>query len=115
MNPYDPPKGNEKLSKLERTLAARLLEVRETGFTLGLYYRWMLKAYVILVFAIGLGMAWFAFLNFHWVVLVLLGVLVGTLLRDYGYGRRQIMVWKAQEKLFDWDKVRRMAAGEPLG
>ena len=44
----------------------------------------------------------------------MIGVLVGVLLRDFGVARYQKKVWKIQDKLIDWNKVKHMARSDLL-
>jgi len=114
LNPYEAPSGLVSASKLERHIATRLLEARETNLTFGRVYRKLVKAYVALSLAIGVGIAYFSWLNIRGAVTIFVGVFLGTLLRDFGSVRAQVKLWPVQKRLFDWDKVQRMANGESV-
>lgn len=114
MNRYEAPASAEPSPALGRRLASLLLEAREKGYTLGLYYRWQLQGYLVLTIGFGMGIAYFAFMGFEQAVPVMVGTFFGVLLRDYGIARQQTKVWKIQTRLLDWDKVQRMGCGEPV-
>jgi hypothetical protein len=114
MNPYEAPKFTEQTSKLQRLVASRLLHFRGRGFSYGYFFKLQAKAYVLLVLWSGLGIIYFAWLKMPQLALGLVGVLIGVALRDFGIARAQKKVWPVQQKLLDWDKVERMAAGDPL-
>jgi hypothetical protein len=112
MNPYEVPARAE--NSLEQRFASLLLKVRETGMTLGTYYRTAVKGYLVLVIAFGIGIAWFAFTGLHPAANMMAGAFIGVLLRDFAVARQQKRIWPTQRKLLNWDKVQRMAAGEPV-
>ena len=101
----------------ESLLAKRLLELFEHGWTLQLYFRWtwkwqLISIVVLLAACILLGAAIggkdrvlesFATL--------LLGFLVGSMLREFAQVRANAKAWPLSKKVIDWNIVRRIAAG----
>jgi hypothetical protein len=120
-NPYQSP--GEQVSyrdpasnaKLETLLSARLLEARDRGgYTLSLFYRWSATRYVIIMIYFTLVLALLASADLWNLFAVMAGLLVGMLTRDFGWARGQAKMWPVQERLLNWDKVQRMADGEPV-
>jgi hypothetical protein len=46
--------------------------------------------------------------------MLMLGLFLGVLLRDLGWARATAATWPFSERVTEWDKVRRIAEGEPL-
>jgi hypothetical protein len=114
MNPYEAPATSEASRKLEQRFADLLLRVRDNGYSLGFYFRSQLKGYAgLAIFFIPCILFWIS-LNQRSGANLLIGVLMGVLLRDFSLARQQTRFWPIQEKLINWDKVQRVASGEPL-
>jgi hypothetical protein len=120
-NPYQPP--GEQVSyrniasnaKVEKLLSERLLEARDRGgYTLFLFYRWSTTRYVVIMIYFTLVLAFLASAELWNIFALIAGLLVGMLARDFGWARSQAKMWPAQARLLDWDKVQRMADGEPV-
>jgi len=116
MNPYEAPKSTnfKPESPLARKFAGQLLELRDGEMTFGLFCRWMARSYVVLVLYFGLAIPYFHWVGFKTVGNIMFGILIGILLRDLGNLRSKKKIWKYNRQLLDWDKVERMAAGEPV-
>ncbi len=114
---YEAPGGSEVSDALERKPAhsAQLLEIHHREYTLRLYYRMMLKGYVVLSIAVGVASLTSSLVKFQPIAYMLMGAFIGALLRDFGTARQMKRTWKIQSKLLDWDKVKKMAGSEPLG
>jgi hypothetical protein len=67
---------------------------------------------VLLILMFGVGVAYFAWLNFQPGVYLMVGAFAGVLLRDFGIMRAQTKLWPTQHRVLDWQKVQRMAQGE---
>jgi hypothetical protein len=113
INPYEAPRS-EKSIAAEKKYASRLLLLRDSPLTFGKLFRMQIKAQLLLILVSGIGIAYFAWLNLQPGVYLMLGAMVGALLRDFGYMRVQLRFWPLQYKLLDWQKVERTAHGEEL-
>ncbi|WP_406694882.1 hypothetical protein V5E97_27950 [Singulisphaera sp. Ch08] len=111
-NHYQVPETATAAFTPEQQLAKMLLQARENGYTLGLFYRWSLRGYLVLFIAISIGIAWFSWVNMAPGIYAMTGLLVGALLRDYGVAKKQVRLWPVQARLLDWEKVQAMANGE---
>ena len=96
----------------DRTLARRLLETRERGFSFELFYSRSKKNYALLALcflgplpAFAVAESWTAF----WIDL---GMLLGCLLRDVSWVRAVGKTWPFSVKVTDWDKVQKLADDE---
>jgi hypothetical protein len=99
---------------IERKLASQLLEVHQRGYSVALYFRWQAAFYIALSFCFGIGIACFYWLKLQSSAITMIAVLMGMVFRDYQLARAQLGQWKIHERLFDWEKVGRMAAGESM-
>ncbi len=79
--------------------------------TLGKLYRMQVKVLMLLILMLGIGVAYFAWLNFQPGVYLMVGAFAGALLRNYGIMRAQTKLRPTQYRMLDWQKVQRMAAG----
>lgn len=66
----------------------------------------------MLLGAIAAAIAYFSLLGDISSAYFMAGILFGLLVRDFAVGRMQVNMWLIQMKLFDWEKVERMARGE---
>ena len=112
-NPYQALRGERSIAS-EKKFASRLLLFRDSQLTLGKLYRVQAKFQVLLILMFGAGVAYFAWFNFQPGVYLMVGALVGVLLRDFGIMRAQTKLWPMQHRVLDWQKVKRMAQGEDL-
>jgi hypothetical protein len=115
MNPYEAPKTVvAEGDPFEQLYAKRVLAARERGMTAALFYGHMARGYLFLFTFIGLGIAYFVWLELDPGIYFLAGMAVATLLRDFGIFRAQRKGWRPACKVMDWGKVERMAAGEAV-
>jgi hypothetical protein len=112
-NLYKDRRG-EKTAAKEKKFALRLLSFRDSPMTLATLYRMQLRSLFLLLIIFGIGVGYFAWFNFQPGVYVMLGILAGTLLRDFGIMRTQTKLWPLQRRVLDWKKVDQMARGEDL-
>ncbi len=82
--------------------------------TLSAFYRMQAKPLTFLFLWFGVAVMYFAWVNIRPGIYLMLGLLAGVLLRDFGIARLQKKLWPVQYKLLDWQKVQRMADGEQL-
>lgn len=98
----------------ERVHARLLLDIREHGLTYGGFVRRNFMLYMVLV---GLSLALLAgAMSWHqWEPFCMLaGVTLGCALRDLGWLRKGRPEWPFNERVLDWDKAKRLAAGETV-
>jgi hypothetical protein len=112
VNDYQAPSVYEDTA-FKRKLATTLLRIRETGLGYGQFYRLQAKSYLIILALFGLGMAWWAAFHFYPAVNVMLGMLVGLFVRDFGIARYQTRAWPIQSGWMDWNKVKAAAGLDP--
>jgi len=114
-NPYQPP-GHEPPVTVAQKYAKRLLSFRDRPVTIVSVYgaEGTPRRLAILVIYFGLSIAFFAWVNAYPAAYLMLGILVGSLANGFGLARKSVKFWPIQRQLTDWDKVERMAHGEPL-
>jgi hypothetical protein len=114
-NPYQPP-GHEAPVTVAQKYAKRLLTFRDKPVTILSVYgsEGTPRRLAILVIYFGLSIAFFAWVNAYPAAFLMLGILVGSLANGFGLARKSVKFWPIQRQLTDWDKVERMAHGEPL-
>ena len=97
----------------DQNLARRLLEARKHGYTFGLFYRRSATRYILLVSVCAGGMAILALAQIWPPFWLVLGMVVGSLLRDIGWVISIRRTWPFSERITDWDKVQRFADERP--
>jgi hypothetical protein len=117
VNPYAAPRAAISKSpanpKLERLIARRILEAREQGgYSLGLFLRWQKLRYLLMIvyFSVAIGLS--AYRELWGLLWLVLGLLIGIMLRDLGWFRASARSWPFNERVIDWEKVRQIADGE---
>lgn len=94
----------------DQFLALRMLEAREQGYTFRLFYRRNLGRYAFLFLVSGATIALVAQLRLWSIASLILGMVVGAVLRDLGWLRSVRRTWPFTRKVMDWEKVERLAA-----
>ena len=122
-NPYEAPRAElssspapaRPITVREQAWARRMLEARRRGgYTVGLFYRWSALRYLFVFVYFGAILAFLAMVEGWALFMLTLGLLLGVLLRDLGSARATAVIWPFSERVTEWDKVRRIAEGEPL-
>jgi len=98
----------------DQVLAKRLLERRETGYSLSLYLRQNNKTYsifffywILLLVGFGLLQLWIPLqLSPLWLVLI---CMAACLSRDVNWFLATARAWQFTSKVIDWDKVQKLA------
>lgn len=98
----------------DQLLAKRMLDTRERGFSIALLLRRNTKRYLFLFAAITLAIVTLAANDFWAACHVVLGILIGALLRDIGWYRVMGRTWPFSEKVTDWAKVQGLADGKDV-
>lgn len=118
-NPYEAPLAKlsparvQPITVKDQAIARRMLEARERGgYSLGLFYRWSARRYLVLVLIFGLGLGLLAVAEAWPLFLITVGLVVGTLLRDLGWAGATAKTWHLTEQWTEWDRVARVARGE---
>src|SRR4051812_12504376 len=96
------------------SVARYLLIVREKGPSVLDFFRWDSRNRLIQLMIFPLVIGVFVEMEILQPAILLAGICVGALAKDFSMARRQIKSWPVHEKLLDWDKVERMAAGESV-
>lgn len=112
-NPYQPPR-HEPANPLDQKYATNLLSFRARPVTVLALYRLGGKQLAILAIYFAVAIALLLWMNLYVLAAVMLGILVGALANGFGVARRSVKLWPAQKKVLDWERVERMARGEPL-
>ncbi len=102
----------DRTRQFEALILRRMLLLRGRGYSYGQFYRWMLPAYIGLFAVMGAGIAWFVWSEMPLGAALMIGMLIGVVLRDFGYTRVQKRVWPITERITDWDEVERLAIEE---
>ena len=118
-NPYEAPRALSPppwpFTAKDQAYAARLLQARDQGgYTLGLFYRWNALRYLFTFAYFGASLGLLALIQLWVLFWLMLGLSLGVLGRDLGWARAQARAWPVSERVIDWDKVRRLAEGDPL-
>ena len=93
----------------DQVLAKRMLETRERGISFGLVLRRSMRGYLFLFLVFGVVLGWLAWIEYWPPFVLMLGMLVGCLLRDVGWIRRIKQTWPFTLKVTDWEIVRELA------
>src|SRR2546429_9839057 len=93
----------------DQILARRMLETRDRGYSIGLFFRRSAKRYLLLISYFGVVLI--AFGVFHqWMLFYLMfGMLAGCFFRDIGWVRTVGKTWPFSLHVTDWEKVRKLA------
>ena len=94
--------------------ARRLLENRDKGFTFRLFYRRSLRGYLIQLVTTAAVIALLGYLKIWPAAWIYLGVTIGSFARDIAWVRSIRKSWPLSVALTDWEKVRKLADGQPL-
>jgi hypothetical protein len=97
----------------DQTLARRLLQVRQQGYSFGLFYRFNLRRYLLMIAIFGTLMTNLALAEAWRTFCTMLGLFVGTVVRDVAWMVTIRKSWPFTERITDWNKVQRLA-NEPL-
>lgn len=112
-NPYsspDAPAGPSPTT--EQQLARYMLEVREEGYTAGLFLRRNSKGYLIQLTQHVAAIALCIYAQQWNLIYVIAGMIIGKSIRDLSWFRGIRKTWPLSEKVTDWEKVQRIADGE---
>jgi|GEM_PF-915816 len=121
-NPYEAPQSDllppssevvkAKGALSDKALAARMLQLHERGgYPLGLYLRWNAARYLLKAVIYAGLFALCESANLRPLFLVLLGVFIGSVVRDFEWLRATQKTWPFNAKVINWEKVRALADG----
>ena len=96
----------------EKNKAKRLLEHKEYGFSYKLAYKGMRNRYVLYISSIVILFYFTTKTKDNAFLFVLIGLFIGTFLRDYSWLKAMKISWPFTEKITDWDKVKKIAKDE---
>jgi hypothetical protein len=98
----------------DQAMAARLIRARqEGGYRVRTFLRLNARRYVFLGVIFGLAFAFFAFTGLWNGFALLLGILLGSLLRDLGWVRASQRTWPFMMKVIDWGMVNESVVEQP--
>ncbi len=93
----------------DRALAMQMLAIRERGYTFGNIFRVSAKKLVPIALGEVVLIVGSLAVDLPNVALILTGMLIGAMLREFAWLRAGGKVWPFREKITDWDKVRELA------
>jgi len=97
-----------------QVLAMRMLELREQqGYRLGMFLRMNTKKYIFFVVYFGAALAFFALTGMWFGFALMLGLGLGTFLRDLAWVRASRRTWPFTMKVTNWAFVEELAAEKP--
>jgi len=106
--------GMRKVS--DQVLAMRMLNVREHGgYGIGMFLRMNAKRYAFIMGYFSAALWVLALMSFWLGFALVLGMVLGTVLRDLGWVRGTRRTWPFTLKVTDWDLVEELAAEKPPG
>ena len=97
----------------DKLIAQRMLQARKHGYTFGHFVRMNAKRHLLLLGIYILGIYLTTCIHDYIAFYVLIGVAIGTFVRDFAWFRSNRKVWPFTEKTTDWQKVERLANDEP--
>jgi hypothetical protein len=98
----------------DQVLATRLLKIREHGgYPLGTFLLMNTKKYIFFVVYFGAALVFFAFTGMWFGFALMLGLGLGTFLRDLAWLRASRRTWPFTMKVIDWGFVEELAAEKP--
>jgi hypothetical protein len=99
----------------DKILAEQMLQARAAGgYRVLPFLRMNAKRYALLVVCFAAVLAFFAFAEAPICFAAIVGMVVGTFLRDISWLIGVQQNWPFVMKVTDWDRVNRVADGEPL-
>jgi hypothetical protein len=98
----------------DQVLATRMLKVREQGgYGICIFLRMNAKKYILFILYFGAALVFFAITGMWFGFALMLGLSLGTFLRDLGWVRASGRTWPFTMKVVDWDFVEELAAEQP--
>jgi hypothetical protein len=94
--------------------ARSLLELRESGCSFRLQFRRLARANLLLMVSFTIAIAIYTWLQLWVGVYIMLGMLLGSVLRDVAWVFAIKKSWPFRLKVTDWDKVQSLAAELPV-
>ncbi len=93
----------------EKEKAKRLLEHKKNGFSYRLTYRGMRNRYFLYLTSILILLYLATQSRENAILYILVGLFIGTFLRDYSWIKAMKLTWSFTEKIIDWEKVKQIA------
>ena len=97
----------------DKIIAQRMLQAHQHGYTFGHFIRINAKRHLILMAISILGIYLTTCVHDYVAFYFLLGMAIGTFVRDLAWFRSNRASWSFIEKTTDWQKVEKLANGEP--
>jgi hypothetical protein len=96
----------------EKDKAKRLLEHKKMGFSYKLAYAGMKNRYILYLSSILILFYCTTKTNDNAILYILIGLFIGTFLRDYSWLKAMKISWPFTEKITNWKKVEEIANDE---
>jgi hypothetical protein len=97
----------------DQVAARRMLQIRdEGGYRLGTFLRLNARKYAIQGLVFGLSLALLLIIEMRVAFSILLGVILGSLARDFGWVRASRRTWPFTMRVINWEIVERLATHE---
>lgn len=93
--------------------ARYLLELRESECSFRFHFRRLVRANLIIVVIVAIAIAIYVSVQIWEGVYLMLGVLLGKVMRDVGWIFAMQRAWPFNLNVTDWERVRSLAAEEP--
>jgi hypothetical protein len=99
------------LTPRQRAIFGHYLRYRETDPTVDAIFARSAKGYLLLtvVFAFIAGFSWLVI--GHGFSMAVVGMYLGSILRDMGHFRNTVHVWPVLRRVLDWPAIERLASG----
>ncbi|HKI33431.1 MAG TPA: hypothetical protein VKA46_16370 [Gemmataceae bacterium] len=102
-----------ELTRFQRKNLVAYRQYHDDPPTWGGYFRRTWHLYLFIVGWIIGGALLVYWLGFPLVSAVLLGMLAGCLIRDYGMYRKFLQLWPALAEILDWERIDDLLQGNP--
>lgn len=94
-----------RLSPLHQRLLVAYQQYKLHGFSQQVFFRGIGKRLLLLIPITIVTTLALLFLNAQWAASLIVGVVVGSLIRDIAYARQAKQVWLLLAEIIDWDRV----------
>lgn len=94
-----------ELSPLDKRVLATYQQHKQHGFSRQAFFRGFSRRLIVLVVCTIATSLAFLYLDAAWAAALVVGVTVGSLLRDVAYFRQTKRIWPLLAQIIDWDQV----------
>ena len=97
----------------DKLVARQMLQARQHGYTFGHFIRINAKRHLLLLAIYGLGIFLTLMIPDYAAYHILIGLAIGTFIRDFAWFRSNRASWSFTERTTNWQEVERLAKDEP--